>query len=375
MEFARLRAVPAMGLALAIGGNTDRAAQLAYDFLDAALRRADDAPIALYWVGSVLINALVIGGRLAEADDIIAFGRGAFARWSNNGQEGTYLSFAEGMTAVMRGQAERAQRLLRDASLVALAPAMPAAAAFAVEAHAMTSDLDCAETAAEAAEHAIARTPAFEGVLRRARAWLCVARGQLNQAADAAIDAAQWSRTHHQYAAEAFALHDAVRLGRARTVAARLSQLANDTEMRWAPIFADHAVAASRDDGDRLDAAASSFEELGSLLRAAESAAQGAAAHRRAGQTQRAARSTARAQTLLALCDGAHPTAARINAPVPLTGREQEVANLAAAGLTSNAIGARLFLSPRTVEGHLMRAYQKLGVNDRAGLARLIDAM
>jgi DNA-binding CsgD family transcriptional regulator len=51
-----------------------------------------------------------------------------------------------------------------------------------------------------------------------------------------------------------------------------------------------------------------------------------------------------------------------------LTSQEFEIVNLAATGLTNKQIGERLFLSPRTVGGHLHRAFPKLGVATRAAL-------
>ncbi|MDI5941975.1 helix-turn-helix transcriptional regulator [Micromonospora sp. DH15] len=51
-----------------------------------------------------------------------------------------------------------------------------------------------------------------------------------------------------------------------------------------------------------------------------------------------------------------------------MTDREWEVARLAAEGVTSRAIGERLFLSSRTVDNHLHRIYHKLGVTGRAEL-------
>jgi len=53
----------------------------------------------------------------------------------------------------------------------------------------------------------------------------------------------------------------------------------------------------------------------------------------------------------------------------PLTGREREVAELAASGLTSAEIGRRLYLSTRTVDSHLGRVYTKLAVANRTELA------
>jgi DNA-binding CsgD family transcriptional regulator len=51
-----------------------------------------------------------------------------------------------------------------------------------------------------------------------------------------------------------------------------------------------------------------------------------------------------------------------------LTAQEHEIASLAAGGLSNKQIGARLQLSPRTVSGHLYRAFPKLGVTTRAAL-------
>jgi DNA-binding CsgD family transcriptional regulator len=54
---------------------------------------------------------------------------------------------------------------------------------------------------------------------------------------------------------------------------------------------------------------------------------------------------------------------------VGLTVREHEVATLAADGLTSREIADKLYLSHRTVENHLQRIYDKLGVSRRQELA------
>jgi DNA-binding CsgD family transcriptional regulator len=51
-----------------------------------------------------------------------------------------------------------------------------------------------------------------------------------------------------------------------------------------------------------------------------------------------------------------------------LTPQEFEIVSLAASGLTNKQIGERLFLSHRTVGGHLHRAFPKLGVVTRAAL-------
>jgi DNA-binding CsgD family transcriptional regulator len=59
-----------------------------------------------------------------------------------------------------------------------------------------------------------------------------------------------------------------------------------------------------------------------------------------------------------------HPTGVRAFTPA-----ERHVAQLAADGLTNRQIAERLFLSEKTVEAHLSRAYRKLGVRSRTQLA------
>jgi len=54
-----------------------------------------------------------------------------------------------------------------------------------------------------------------------------------------------------------------------------------------------------------------------------------------------------------------------------LTTREQEVLALLGEGLSNKEISARLYLSVRTVEGHLSNAYDKLGVHSRTEAALL----
>ncbi|MGW2740993.1 ATP-binding protein [Streptomyces sp. NPDC001450] len=53
----------------------------------------------------------------------------------------------------------------------------------------------------------------------------------------------------------------------------------------------------------------------------------------------------------------------------PLTAREREVAELVAQGLSNKAIAAKLVISRRTAEGHVVRILSKLGLTSRAQIA------
>jgi DNA-binding CsgD family transcriptional regulator len=57
--------------------------------------------------------------------------------------------------------------------------------------------------------------------------------------------------------------------------------------------------------------------------------------------------------------------AVRIQAGLPLSDRESEVARLVAEGLTDRQIASRLFISERTVHAHLRAAFAKTGARNR----------
>ena len=113
--------------------------------------------------------------------------------------------------------------------------------------------------------------------------------------------------------------------------------------------------------------AASALHANGRTLFAAEFLAQAARDARAAGDRVRANTLLTQSGELADELPGVNtPRLARVRLdPELLTPREIEVCVRAAAGLTNTEIGDELFLSSRTVEGHLQRAYAKLGVSDR----------
>jgi DNA-binding CsgD family transcriptional regulator len=76
-------------------------------------------------------------------------------------------------------------------------------------------------------------------------------------------------------------------------------------------------------------------------------------------------------------CEGTWPlpTADASARSARLTRREREIAMHAAAGRSSKEIADRTYLSRRTVENHLYRAYMKLGITDRQDLASALQSL
>jgi DNA-binding CsgD family transcriptional regulator len=65
---------------------------------------------------------------------------------------------------------------------------------------------------------------------------------------------------------------------------------------------------------------------------------------------------------------GATPRQHSVEPGEDLTPQEEQIARLARDGLSNPAIGAQMFLSPRTVEWHLHKVFGKLGIDSRNGL-------
>jgi DNA-binding NarL/FixJ family response regulator len=56
-----------------------------------------------------------------------------------------------------------------------------------------------------------------------------------------------------------------------------------------------------------------------------------------------------------------------------LTSQEAQIARLVVEGLSNPEIGARLFISPRTVQYHLGKVFAKLDISSRQQLHRAIS--
>jgi DNA-binding NarL/FixJ family response regulator len=185
-------------------------------------------------------------------------------------------------------------------------------------------------------------------------------------------EAAQRAQRSGALALAASAWHDLVRVGEPQG-AKPLLALATGTDNPLITLRAMAVEAIAGHDPDALATAAERFEAMGLLLLAAECCAAAAGEYRRRPDARAADRLAGRAHLLAAQCDQPHTPGLTLAGPVAeLTSREREIATLAAAGSSNREIADALTVSVRTVETHLQRAYTKLGVSSRNGLATVL---
>lgn len=202
---------------------------------------------------------------------------------------------------------------------------------------------------------------------------LAVAEGRPSDAASLATAAGDRWRALNLGYAEALCRHELIRLGDP-SAEARLVELADSCEGQLVRMLADQATALRRDDGAVLADVAERFQRLGWTLYGAEAAMQASDALRRSGDQRGANRLVGRAAELRSTCEVTVTAVPVVDTGAfALSKREREVALLAAQGMTSRAIAEQLFISSRTAENHLGKAYDKLGVRSRAELSRVLD--
>jgi DNA-binding NarL/FixJ family response regulator/type II secretory pathway predicted ATPase ExeA len=163
--------------------------------------------------------------------------------------------------------------------------------------------------------------------------------------------------------------YDAMRCG-VPAAAPVLEALAARNSSRLVSAYAQHASAKAAADGAQLLAAAEEMAQIGALRYAVEAASDAAAEFVKAGREDSARRAAARAKALHAPDQGGElPAIDGLDATATaLTAREQQLVGLASQGLSNAEIADRLVLSVRTVETHLYRGMQKLGISDRRDL-------
>ncbi len=328
-------------------------------------------PASIRWSLVARAVAYRLAGRFSDLENL-ARSQYESALLLNNRHTRGSAACALGWVALPRGQLTSAVAFFREAA-AALEQSDPLgsrvqALIALTEALAVGGDPDGAEAALAEARQGTPDQDWLHPRFTVSGAWVTAARGEVSRALAELEEAAAQARSGGQVAHELLALSAAARLG-STDIAARATELAEWVEGPLVEVVALHASALAADSGEDLDRVAQTYASLSLNLYAAETAAQASRAHASAGRSRLASASSARAHAFLDE-GGPRPFGMAVAlAPPELTRREQEVAMLAVGGLSSQAIATRLYLSVRTVDTHLARVYQKLGISGRTQLA------
>jgi len=367
----RLRSALGAVPALVASGRPLRALAVAGEALTLVPECSNELPVALAQLGAGITLAQILSGDLDAAETLIrpAYEEGV-ARNIPLLRGGAALRL--GQIALWRGQPVAASALVREA-ILALQQADAGLLAWASDtlriACALTGDTAGVDEGARAGSVAL-RFPLFVTELHRADAAVAASAGELSRARQAARDGIASAEAGSQQIQVTILAFDLARYGGAAEAARRVSP---DVEGPLAATMHEAIAALAASDGDRLLAASTAFAERRYELFAAEMARAAARAFGASGRRDAERRADAIADALADRCEGAHtPLLDDRPAGTRLTGREREVALLAARGASDAEIAQRLGLSVRTVETHLHRAYTKVGVTGRTGLAEVL---
>ncbi|WP_319448149.1 MULTISPECIES: AAA family ATPase [unclassified Mycobacterium] len=378
-DLGALLATLAFMMACGALGHTEDLTPVARAGLDRATNSYESAHFR-FWAGGVYARACRLTGRIAEcltaAEVLSELAKDA------PGLAYANLIFLLGHAQLMRGDLHTAGVMLREALA-------------GVENHGITTGLRPACTFAlaemyaklgDAEASAVMLAEARRGVqpdflfmqtgLALATGWSQAAGGSLAEAIETVLGESRMARDREQPTHELACLQAALQWGvtdGSGAIATRARELADELALPLAEAVATHAESLRSASGEGLLTASAAYQAIGDQSTAADAAAQAAVAFMAAQHRGSGLLASATAEQLARDCGGLCTPATRsLGAPTPLTGRQREVAELVAAELTNKDIADRLVMSVRTVEGHVLRACQRIGVTTRAELAAIM---
>jgi len=375
-DFHAMLASIALTIAEGALGRLDDITDFVAQAIDRAITSSQASPMR-FWFGGVYARACRLSGRVDEC-----------ARSAKQLSESVpdvpglayaNLAFLLGHAELVRGEISTAVKHLHEALAGAekhsVTTGLRAASCFALaEAHAKLGQRDAANDAITEARRCVPPDYLFmQAGLALASGWALAAGGYLSDAISIVLAAGEDARKRKQPTHELACLQVAAQWGDT-SGAKRARELANELSLPLADAVARHTESLLVDDGEGLLAASAEYRALGDRAAAADVAAQAAVAFSRNQQRKRSLHAAALAQQLATDCGGLCTPALRNPIGQPLTGRQREIIELVAAGLSNKEIADRLVTSVRTVEGHVYRAYQRLGAGSREELVEMLRA-
>lgn len=204
----------------------------------------------------------------------------------------------------------------------------------------------------------------------RARAWTCIANGDLSSARTSLEEGASLGERIGDRVGALDCLHTLARIRYPARLHQRAAAIAQHVQGPLALARLANIHALETKDWQALQSVAETFADLGAHLLAAEAASEAVVAARKKNvSTQQIAVLRRLAAKLRQKCAKAKtPALQTAHLRVALTAAEADAVQLAAAGLSNKLIAEKLCLSPRTVEGQLQRSYEKLCIGGRSEL-------
>ena len=318
-----------------------------------------------------LAHALETRGRLAEALDTIE-GAVEAARLSGNRQILSWALVGEGWVAAITGDVERAARAA-DEAVALLGELSDSILTLATHALASLVFLEAGDVDRCLAEAAAAGAPEFAAIEPGRAAWLLavLARAELTRGDP---EAARAALTRARALLEGMTLP----LMESTVVQAEALLALRDGEPRAAARIALDGAMLAEGIGGVLHAArlralaghalaqAGDRDAAVALLKRAEGELAGFGAERLRAEAARDLRA------LGVRVAGRQRRGAAGAGLAALSGREREIAELVALGRTNREIATELFVSEKTVEGHLRNVFIKLEVSARAAVAEAV---
>lgn len=357
-------------------GRSDQVIDTATQLLGTAMSMRHLQPDVPTFVVGPYLAALLSQGRFDEVEVILGLVEQTFAD-SSDLLRAMALG-ARAVVALARGRARTARALMEESIAIQRAGGQDwrAAVAYAAlaEAAALCGDATAAHRAMTNARASLRdneRSLAF--LVERAGVWTTFVREGTTTARHLAEEEARIAHANGWLYQELLLQFDTVRLG-SRDAGGHVARIGRQVDGPLARAMVLLGEGIERRDANGLDKAAAAFGSLGALLYAAEAAVLAAEEHRRVGDGPAAARADALAGAWEEQCEGARSPVLELRRPAMsvLTAREREIVQLAARGRSNRELADELCVSVRTVEGHLARAYAKLGVTNRQQLAELL---
>ncbi len=277
---------------------------------------------------------------------------------SAQGRHREGLRYLDECVAKLRGPAHTGHRRLA----LALAAVVAGQAGLADHCRNLLAELD-----------GVARHPSVLSIPHewRARAWMARLESRPEDARTLMVRAADTAEALGDVPATVASLLDLARIGDVKAAWQRAEDLPFTGNGPFAATVVKHLRALAERDVSSLGEASVSYEALDAFELAGETAKAAAGQAARNGDQRLAARQSERSRRLAEHCDGGPVGSAPEIGAGTLSKREREVAELFATGLSTREIAERLYLSVRTVENHVARAYTKLNINTRNQLAEI----